>query len=146
MVSRHSSGRSDCWLMVMAVVVGLAVPLTPVPDADAAGNRYEVSNWTDPDGNAHRIRWNPCQTITYAVNPRLAGPHCGGPQPRPSRTSQQAFQRVSERTGIDLRLRRTHRRDPAGRGQPSRGPSRQKAAEIVVAWVDQDRAATRSPT
>ncbi len=128
--------------LVMAAVVGLAVPLAPMPDADAAGSRYEVSNWTDPDGHTHRIRWNPCQTITFAVNPKLAG-RSAAARASAVEDVQQAFRRVGKRVGIDFAY--AGRTDEIPRDGASQSwSSRQKAAEIVVAWVDQARAATRS--
>lgn len=128
--------------VAMAAVAALAVPLAPAQDADAAGSRYEVSNWTDPDGQAHRIRWNPCQTVTFAVNAQLAG---GTQAARDAAVAdvRAAFHRVSKRTGIPVSF--------AGRTSeiPNNGASeswsaRQKAAEIVVAWVDQGRESTSS--
>lgn len=128
--------------LVMAAVVGLAVPLAPMPDADAAGSRYDVSNWTDPSGHTHRVRWNPCQTITFAVNPKLAG-RSAAARASAVEDVQQAFRRVGKRVGIDFAY--AGRTDEIPRDGASQSwSSRQKAAEVVVAWVDQDRAATRS--
>lgn len=128
--------------LAMAAVVGLAVPLTPTQDADAAGDRYQVSNWTAPDGTKHRIRWNPCQTITYAVNPRLAG-RSAKARAAAVTDVRDAFGRMSQRTGIEVAY--VGRTDEVPRnGANQSWSARQKAAEIVVAWVDQDRAATRS--
>ena len=128
--------------LAMAAVVGLAVPLAPAQDADAAGDRFEVSNWTDPDGKTHRIRWNPCQTVTFAVNPRLAGATQSARDAAVADV-RAAFKRVSNRTGIPFSY--AGRTDEVPRNGASESwSSRQKAAEVVVAWVDQDKAATSS--
>lgn len=128
--------------LAMAAVVGVAVPLTPTHEADAAGDRYQVSNWTDPDGTKHRIRWNPCQTITYAVNPRLAGKSTAA-RAAAVTDVKGAFRRMSQRTGIEVAY--VGRTDEIPRdGASESWSTKQRAAEIVVAWVDQDRAAKRS--
>lgn len=130
-------------LLAGAMTIGLSAPLNPNNSADAAGARYDVSNWTDPKGKQHRVRWNPCQpTVTYAVNPRLASKTSAG---RASAVADvlEAFRRVENRTGIDFSYAGRTEEIPRNSREVS-WSSRQKAAEIVVAWVDQSRAKTRS--
>jgi hypothetical protein len=126
-----------------ALTVGLSAPLTPNNAADASGDGYDVSNWTDPNGNLHRVRWNPCQTaVTYAVNPRLAG---GSAKARGSAVSdvREGFRRVGHRTGIHFRYTGRTNEIPNNTSRES-WSSRQHSAEIVVAWVNQSHARTRS--
>jgi hypothetical protein len=130
-------------VVAVAATVGLSVPLTPSNTVDAAGKSYEVSNWTDPKGKEHRIRWNPCQSaVTFAVNPRLAGKT---EEARASAVAdvRAAFHRVSNRTGIPFEFAGRTSEIP-NNGKSESWSTRQKAAEIVVAWVDQSRAKTRS--
>lgn len=128
--------------LAVAAVVALALPLTSASDADAAGSRYDVSSWKDPDGVLHRIRWNPCQTVTYAVNPRLAGATA---KARSSAVSdvREAFGQVSRQTGITFAFAGRTEEIPRNR-DGEKWSSRQRAAEIVVAWIDQDRTAKAS--
>ncbi|HEX5016089.1 MAG TPA: matrixin family metalloprotease [Actinomycetes bacterium] len=126
-----------------AMTVGLSAPLTPNNAADASGERYSVSNWTDPKNKQHRVRWNPCQpTVTYAVNARLASKTRAG---RASAIADvlEAFRRVERRTGIDFSYAGRTKEIPRNTSKES-WSSRQKAAEVVVAWVDQSRPKTRS--
>lgn len=130
-------------LMAVAVTVGLSAPLTPNNSAGAAGDDFEVANWTDPKGKDHRIRWNPCQSaVTYAVNARLAG---GTTAARNSAVAdvRSAFKRVSNRTGIPFRFAGRTSEIP-NNGKNESWSNRQKAAEIVVAWVNPSRPKYRS--
>lgn len=129
--------------IAIAVTFGLSVPLTPNNEADAASSDFEVGNWTDPNGKQHRIRWNPCQTaVTYAVNPRQAGNTAS------ARTSavadvKAAVRRVSNRTGVPFSYSGRTSEIP-NNGASESWSSRQKAAEIVIAWVKQSRPKYRS--
>lgn len=130
-------------LIALALTVGASVPLTSNNSADAAGDRYDVNNWTDPKGKQHRIRWNPCQTaVTFAVNPRLAGKTPGARASAVADT-REAFRRVSKRTGINFKFVGRTNEIPRD-GSNGSWSDRQKAAELVVAWVDQSRAKTRT--
>ena len=124
--------------IAIAVTFGLSVPLTPNNSADAAGSGFEVRNWTDPSGKQHRIRWNPCQAgVTYAVNPRQAGKTSAA---RASAVAdvKAAIHRVSQRTGVPFSYSgRTSEIPNNGSGSWS---SRQKSAELVIAWANQSRA------
>jgi len=132
-------------LMVIAaaITVGMSAPLTANNSADAAGDGFDVGNWTDPAGKDHRIRWNPCQSaVTFAVNPRLAG---GTAAARDAAVADArvAFKRVSNRTGIPLSFAGRTSEIPTN-GKDQSWSDRQKSAEIVVAWVNQSRAKYRS--
>lgn len=129
--------------MAAAVSIGLSAPLTSGNLADAGGSDYEVGNWTDPDGKQHRIRWNPCQpAVTYAVNARLAG---GTTAARNAAVAdvKAAFKRASNRTGVPFSFAGRTSEIPRN-GADESWSSRQKAAEIVVAWVSQSRPKYRS--
>ena len=129
--------------LAVAVTVGLSSPIAPHNVAGAAGSRYDVSNWTDPKGKPHRIRWNPCQAaVTYAVNPRLAG-KTERARSSAVRDVADAFRRVSERTGITFQYEGRTDEIPSNTKKGS-WSDRQRAAEIVVAWVDQRRPQTRT--
>ena len=130
-------------LFAVALTVGASVPLSPNNAADASGDGYDVSNWTDPQGKQHRIRWNPCQpAVAFAVNPRLAGKT---PSARSSAVAdvREGFRRVGKRTGIDFRFEGRTTEIPRNTKNAT-WSDRQKAAEIVVSWVDQSRSQTRT--
>ncbi len=123
---------------VLAVTVGLVAPATLSQfSADASGDPFNVNTWTDPDGGHHLVRWNPCQTITFAVNPRLAG-HSAHARARAVRDVRGSFARAGQRSGLTFKFAgRTHE---LPRNTPTaRWSERQKVAEIVVAWVDESR-------
>lgn len=132
-------------LAAVAVVASFALstPLTQNPTAEAAGQSYKVSDWTDPDGKQHRIRWNPCQSeVTYSVNPRLAGRSAAARRAAVADV-RSAFGQVGRLTGIDFTF--AGRTDEIPRDRKGEDWSkRQRSAEIVVAWVDQSRAKHRS--
>jgi len=134
---------AGCVAIITAVALSLAAPLAMSTDpAGAAGRAYKVHTWTDPKGEVHRVRWNPCQTITYAVNPKLAGK-----SERATRKAisdvRETFRRAGKRTGLTFKYTGRTNEIP-NNGASTSWSTRQKAAEIVVAWVDQDRAAFRS--
>lgn len=130
-------------VIAVAVTVGLSAPLTSNNAVDAAGDGFEVANWTDPNGKDHRIRWNPCQTaVTYAVNARLAGGTTAARNAAVADT-RAAFKRVSNRTGVPFAFAGRTSEIPRN-GKDESWSDRQKSAEIVVAWVDQSRAKFRS--
>lgn len=122
----------------LAIAMAVLVPATSsTTTADAAGEAYEVHSWTDPKGKTHRVRWNPCQTITYAVNLRLAGGTTAA-RDRALKDVQGAFHRASKRTGLTFKYKGRTTELPRNAANES-WSSRQKAAEIVVAWVNQSR-------
>lgn len=136
--------RSTAVVVVLfAVAVSLLGPVAGREgEADAAGRAYQVHSWTDPKGDQHRVRWNPCQTITYAVNLAKAG---RTPAARASalRDVRRAFDRVSNRTGLKFSFSGRTKELPKNTPKVS-WSERQRAAEIVVAWVDQTRSKYRS--
>jgi len=103
--------------------------------ADAAGEAYKVHSWTDQDGGTHLVRWNPCQTITYAVNVRMAGAS-ESVRGAALKDVQRAFRRAAHRTGLTFSYSGRTTELPRNLGEQS-WSDRQQAAEIVVAWVDQ---------
>jgi len=130
-------------LLALALIVGLSAPAAPGNSAGAAGDRYDVSNWTDPKGTSHRVRWNPCQAaVTVAVNPRLAGDSAKA-RAAAVRDVRAAIHRVGLRTGITFKLTGRTTEIPSGTKKKS-WVDRQRAAELVVAWVDQSRAKYRT--
>ena len=65
---------AGCVAIITAVVVGLAAPLAVSTDPGRSrGAGLQGAHLDRSQGDVHRVRWNPCQTITFAVNPRLAG-------------------------------------------------------------------------
>ena len=127
-------------LLAMLVAVGVPISLSG-SNAGAAGAAYNVHSWTDPKGNHHRVRWNPCQTITYAVNARLSG-HSNRARSKAIADVKSAFSRAGKRTGLNFSYAGQTRELP--KNGANSWATRQKAAEIVVAWVDQSRARFRS--
>lgn len=123
-------------------VAGVAPGALTGSPAGAAGERFEVSRWTDPDGGRHVIRWNPCQTITYSVNPRLAG-RTDRARTRAVSDVRRAFHRAAMRSGLTFRFAGRTAEIPKN-GSSDGWAERQRSAEIVVAWVKQSSATFRS--
>jgi hypothetical protein len=126
---------------VVALGSGIALPSMLSVSADAAADDYSVSNWKDPNGKVHRVRWDPCTTITYAVNVEQAG------ATEPARQAalldaQKAMARAAARAGLTVSFAGRTTEIPRDAGEDWQ--DRQTAAEIVIAWVDQDQSATRS--
>lgn len=123
-----------------AAVLGLGAPPAAASPSQATG--YRLHRVTTPDGVGHVVRWNPCATVTYRVNLALAA---GTPSGRSAALAdvREAVRRVSARTGVSFRFAGTTTEVPTSVGTTSWW-RRQHAAEVVVAWVDQRRAATRS--
>lgn len=127
---------------VAALGVGVTLPAALDASADAAGEIYAVHSWKDPGGQLHRIRWDPCTTTTYAVNVRHAGATPAA-RARALADVKEAMSRAASRTGLTFHFNGVTSeipRDAGGTGWAER----QSAAEIVIAWVDQDHAASRS--
>lgn len=124
-----------CAAIVSVVVAGVTPGLVAGSSAGAAGDPYDVSTWTDPNGDRHLVRWNPCQVITYAVNPWLAGKT---PKARAGAVEdvQRAFHRAAKRSGLSFRFVGRTTEVPRNASGDS-WSQRQKSAEIVVAWVKQ---------
>jgi len=128
---------------VLAVLVAVVAPVTLTgASAGAAGAGFNVHTWTDPKGDQHLVRWNPCQSITYAVNVRLAG-HSERARHRAVADVRSAFHRAAQRTGLKFSFSGRTSELPRNSGDTS-WSTRQKAAEIVVAWVDPEKPKFRS--
>lgn len=127
---------------VAALGVGVALPAALDASADAAGEVYAVHSWKDPGGELHRIRWDPCSTTTYAVNVRQAGGTAAA-RARALADVKEAVRRAAARTGLTFKFAGTTREVPRDAGDTG-WADRQRAAELVIAWVDQRHAATRS--
>jgi len=133
--------RAGLVTALVALTPVLVVPATVGSSADAAGEAFSVHSWTDPDGDRHRIRWDPCTTVTYAVNVRQAGK---SPAARKAALAdaREAMRRAAGRTGLTFAF--VGRTKEVPRDAAKSWSDRQKAAEIVIAWVNQNREATRS--
>jgi hypothetical protein len=133
--------RAVLVVALVASVSVLVVPATIGAQAGASGEQFSVHSWTDPNGDHHRIRWDPCTTVTYAVNVRKAGV---SPKARKSALAdtREAMRRAAARTGLTFQF--VGRTTEIPKDAAKSWSDRQKAAEIVIAWVDQHRAATRS--
>jgi hypothetical protein len=127
--------------LALACAVALAVVLAAVlapwvtsgAPASAGGQRYSLNRWTDPAGKVHLVRWDPCRTITYAVNPDLASRTPVG------RTAavldvKRAVHRAAEVTGLTFRYVGATHEVPTDVGS-QKWAGRQRAADLVVAWV-----------
>jgi hypothetical protein len=77
------------------------------------------------------VRWNPCETITYAVNA------AGATSPvRPD--LKEAFRRVTRATGIEFRSVGTTRETFIRAYQRMRYEGVIRKAELILIWVDHD--------
>jgi hypothetical protein len=126
---------------VVALAAAAALPGALSAPAGAAGETYSVHSAKLPDGQLHRIRWDPCTTITYAANVRYAG---GSPRARAHAEAdvQEAMARAARRTGLTFKYVGRTTEIPKDAG--ASWSDRQSAAEIVIAWVDQSRSASSS--
>ncbi len=106
--------------------------------ADAT-RAYVLNRVRTNDGRAMTVRWNPCQPqVTYQVNPaRAAGTVAG--RAAAVRDVHTAFRLLSAASGIRFVSRGLTSSIPTGSTWAAKN-----SAEIVVAWVDQGRAVTRS--
>jgi hypothetical protein len=121
----------------LALMLGVAAVVVPVvsrsSQAAAGGRWYSLNHWKDPDGHSHLVRWDPCSTVTYAVNIDRAASSRHG-RAGALRDVRRAMSRAADRTAITFRYVGATHEVPKDEG--SRGWSaRQRAAEIVVAWV-----------
>jgi hypothetical protein len=121
------------------VVAGATTPAQAAgPDRVRAKATYSLAT-TTVGSQTLPMRWNPCQAqITYAVNPTFAARSAAGRRAAVADV-QQAFQRLSQATGITFTSAGTTSFMPTGSSWSSTSP-----AEIVVAWVDQTRSGGRS--
>lgn len=134
-------------LATLAAVAALAaLPLTAVQSQAAADGGYKLIMGTTETGT-YPVRWNPCQeAITYTVNTAVARQK--GKSSAVARAKAQsevitAVGRVAAATGIPFRYAGATTEIP--RGAPDGWASAQGADdEIVIAYVAQGKAATRS--
>jgi len=102
--------------------------LAVTPPVSAGGNQYSVSY-----SHGQVVRWNPCSTITYAVNDRLAGTT---PRARAAalRDARGAMARAAAATGMTFSFVGTTSEVPKNTASQT-WSKRQRAADIVIAWV-----------
>ncbi len=126
-----------------ATAVGVATAVTGGVGAQA-GAAYELQMATTGQGE-FPIRWNPCQTeITYKVNTSLArekGRSTASARTRARTEITRAFGEIAEATGVTFRYTGTTRDIPTGDDWWEQQGTDE---EIVVAYVDRDKASTRS--
>lgn len=122
---------------VLAVTLGCITPSLVSSPAGADNPQFHVNTWTDPDGGHHLVRWNPCQTITFAVNPRLAGASAEARQ-RAVHDVRTSFRRAGRESGLTFKFEGRTQQIPRNTAAKS-WSERQRAAEIVVSWVNQSR-------
>jgi hypothetical protein len=80
----------------------------------------------------HLVRWDPCTTVTYAVNTDLASRTAHG-RATALRDARRAVARAADRTGMSFRYVGTTHEVPRNGSQG--WAARQRSAEIVIAWV-----------
>lgn len=137
--ARAHRPRPVALLLALAVVMVVGIAAVVVQGvrgsspAAAGGEQFSLNHWTDPDGVVHLVRWDPCRTITYAVNTDLSAASAGG-RDGALRDAQRAMDRAASRTGLTFRfVGRTHEVPDNNGGQG--WSARQRAADIVIAWV-----------
>ncbi|MEY5144952.1 MAG: hypothetical protein RL745_319 [Actinomycetota bacterium] len=126
------------WMSALLVVLlsGIAAAV-PQPAAGAAGSSYSLSYQS---GSGAVLRWNPCQrAITYRVNLRYAGSSATA---RSSALAdvKGAITKLSAATGIRFAYLGGTTRIPSG----STWWQHTGDAELIVAWVNQNRSSSRS--
>jgi hypothetical protein len=129
-------------LVAVAATVALAAPSLPASPATADSSGYKISYQTLPDGTKKMARWNPCQVITYRVNPTYLSSMSEKRRKAVSEV-QEAFRRASAASGITFKYAGTTSQIPRNTSS-SRWFTKQTSAEIVVAWVDQRKSAART--
>ncbi len=136
MAVRRGSRRSMTRAMLISLLI-LAGTLSggPAPSASASASTsanaaYRLSRTRLPDGRQVVLRWNPCQTITYAVNVSALPPGSRAAALAEVRT---AVGRLSARTGLRFRYR----------GRTTQVPRSSRlatqSAELVVAFTSPSR-------
>jgi hypothetical protein len=118
---------------VLAAGLAIAAASPSTSPAVAATSDYKVATQTLPDGKNVVARWNPCQTITFRVNPNWVGPSTTARNAAIADVKT-AFARASAATGITFRYAGTTTEIP--KDTSTRWYARQTSAEIVVAWVN----------
>lgn len=131
-------------LSLLSAAVLATVPLAGGSAPASADGGYRLIT-ADTGAGSHPVRWNPCQeAITYTVNSRLAkqkGKSSAQARATAQREVVTAMGKVSAATGITFRFAGATTEIPRGGSwSDSQGP----ADEIVIAYVDRDKPATRS--
>jgi hypothetical protein len=129
-------------LVAVAATMALAAPGLPTSPATADSSDYKLSYQTLPDGTKKVARWNPCQVITYRVNPTYLSSD-PAKRTRGVLEVKEAFKRASAATGITFKYTGITSQVPRNTSS-SRWFTRQTPAEIVVSWVDQTRSSGRT--
>jgi hypothetical protein len=119
--------------LVVASVALVAPAVRGTSPADAGGRLFSLNRWTDPAGRSHLVRWDPCRTITVAVNTDRAARTAAG-RVSALRDVRRALQRAADATGLSFRyVGTTHEVPTSSRSQS--WAERQRAADLVLAWV-----------
>jgi hypothetical protein len=122
-------------LLACAAVVLAVLPGSPSTPAVANTSAYALSTQTYPDGNRVVARWNPCQTaITYRVNPKYAAKKKKA-RTRAVKDVKRAMAQLGSATGMTFAFKGRTTMIPRNTSQT--WATRQKSAEIHVAWVKQ---------
>lgn len=138
-VSRR--GRAAALAVVTAVVAGV-LPAAMSDPAGAGASTYNLSRQTFPDGQSVVARWNPCQkAITYRINTKYAAPSKAG-RAKARKDVKGAVARLSAATGMSFRYTGSTSLIP--KDTASSWSSRQRGAEIYIAWVKQSKSAGRT--
>jgi hypothetical protein len=127
-------------VVAVGVVAALVAPAGPVTPATASGSTSKVAYQKMPDGRSLVARWNPCQVITYRVNPYVFP---NNNEARAVRDVHDAVKRVSAATGIKFRYAGLTGQIPRNTSS-KRWHQSQTSAELVIAWVDQTRSTART--
>ncbi|MGZ4486217.1 MAG: matrixin family metalloprotease, partial [Nocardioidaceae bacterium] len=95
--------------------------------------------YSTPDGVKRVVRWDPCHTITYRVNLTYSG-STAGQKAAALKDVKTAVAKLSAVTGIPFYYEGATTQIPTS----ASWWQRQTSADLVIAWVDQTRTATRS--
>jgi hypothetical protein len=132
--------RGALALLAAGLVIGAGVPSLAGASADSSD--FKLSYQKLPDGRNVVARWNPCQVVTYRVNPTYLSANSAA-RSRGVSEVKEAFRRASLATGITFKYAGLSAQIPRNTSS-SRWHQRQNSAEIVVAWVNQTKSASRS--
>lgn len=134
--------RGGVALIAAVAAVGLAVPSMGAGTAVAGSTSYSLSTQKLPDGRTVVSRWNPCQVITYRVNPDAVSSY-SSQRSAAVADVRKAFDLLQAATGITFRYAGTTTQIPKN---TSSNPwyARQTSAEIVVSWVNQNSTTYRT--
>lgn len=125
----------------MSLTALVAIGLVGIAPAQSGSSDYRLT-YTTVGGDRLQVRWNPCQTITYRVNATFLSRNASA-RSAGIRDVQTAMSRLTSRTGIPFRYEGTTSQVPRNTSTASWW-ERQTGAEVVVAWVRQGSATSRS--